>query len=293
MIWDGTQLKAICDKRGVSKTKLASQLGVSRPTVYGWLSGQIPRGDHLLMLCSILGIDPNDLFSNGVVMEAPSRYAPSSSTGKLFKKSGLKLIYALLTDPGIDQASGNNLLNASVRELATETNISAGSASELLSEMDTRGFLLHDGPIKRLISRKALFDQWINGYRNYRFKLKRQPLRAASIDWWTNRNPPQDGFLWGSEPAGAILTDGFLQPETLTLFTDAPLYDLIVDENLQPAPDGGNVEFVETPFIKREINGCVHPLLVCADLICSDDDRNAETSARIYDRYLRQIIDPD
>jgi hypothetical protein len=38
---------------------------------------------------------------------------------------------------------------------------------------------------------------------------------------------------------------------------------------------------------------CVHPLLVYADLIASEIDRNVETAQRVYDRHLRQIIEPD
>jgi len=37
----------------------------------------------------------------------------------------------------------------------------------------------------------------------------------------------------------------------------------------------------------------VHPLLVYADLIASEIDRNVETAQRVYDRYLLQIIEPD
>ena len=217
---------------------------------------------------------------------------PKPPSGKLFKKTGIKLVYALLTDPRLDEDWGNDLLNVSVRELADQTRMSTGSVSELLAEMKERGFLLVDERFKRLINRKVLLDQWMHGYMDYRFKVKKQCFEAESVRWWETRQPEREGFLWGGEPAGALLTDGFLRPSKLTLYTDEPLYDLVVDGNLHQVSAGGNVEFVE-PFLKTKgERGCVHPLLVYADLTCSSDDRNSETATRIYERHLRSLIEP-
>jgi hypothetical protein len=232
------------------------------------------------------------LFVMGRKADAVSPLMPSKNArGKLFKKTGVKLIYALLTDPRLDEKGG--LLNIPVRELADNAGMSAGSVSELLSEMKDRGFLLMDDRVKRLVNRKVLFDQWMHGYMETHFKVKKRCFEADTISWWHQRNPETEGFLWGGEPAGAVLTDDFLRPEKLTLYTDKPLYDLVVHGNLHEVSAGGNVEFVE-PFLHVDgSQGCVHPLLVYADLICSSDDRNLETARRINERYLRQIIKPD
>jgi len=295
MIWDGEKLKALCGARGIAKSKLATELGVSRPTVYGWLAGQVPKGDHLLKLCAMLSVDPSELFSGVSAGAIPENYPVTTGAeqnrGKLFKKSGIKLIHLFLSDPRLDQEGGNDLLNVSVRELASEAGMSTGSISELLSEMKERGFLLTDGRYKRLVNRKELFDQWLHGYMDYRFKVKKQCFDADRITWWKDRKPEREGFLWGGEPAAAILTDDFLRPQKLTLYTDEPLYDLVVDGNLHRVSTGGNVEFIEPGLKTGGENGCVHPLLVYADLICSSDDRNTETATRIYARYLRQIIE--
>ena len=210
---------------------------------------------------------------------------------KLFKKTGIKMVYALLTDLRLDKDWGNDLLNVSVRELADKARMSTGSISELVSEMKERGFLLADGRFKRLVNRKMLVDQWLHGYMDYRFTVKKQCFEAESISWWRYRKPESEGFLWGGEPAAAILTNDFLRPERLTLYTDKPLYDLVVDGALHQTPSGGHVEFIE-PLMKTGGNqGCVHPLLVYADLICSSDDRNTETATRVYDRYLQSLIE--
>lgn len=241
------------------------------------------------------------LFVMGRRQEESSPLWPQKRpSGKLFRKSGIKLIHLFLSDPRLDQDWGNDLLNVSVRELASEAEMSTGSVSELLSEMKERGFLLTDGRFKRLINRKVLFDQWMRGYMDYRFRVKKQCFEAKTLEWWRTRNPATEGFLWGGEPAAALLTDDFLRPGKLTLYTACPLYDLVVDGDLHQVPAGGNIEFVE-PFPRAKygqaekpaLRECVQPLLVYADLICSSDDRNTETATRIYDRYLRQIIEPD
>lgn len=289
MNWNGEKLSIACDRRGVSPSELADRLEVSRQTVYHWMSGRDPKGAHLLQICQFLEVDPSDMY-DGKRIEEPDYYG---NTGKLFKKTGIRLVYALLTDPRRGEDWGNDLLNIPVRELARKAKMSTGSASELLSEMRARGFLLVDGRYKRLVNLQELFNQWLNGYKDYRFKLQVQYFQADTISWWRKRDSEREGFLWGGEPAGAILTDGFLRPEKLTIYTEKPLYDLVVDGNLHQVSSGGNVEFVK-PFLRVEgEQACVNPLLVYADLICSSDDRNGETARRINDRYLRRIIDAD
>jgi DNA-binding XRE family transcriptional regulator len=287
MNWNGERLNILCEERGISKSELAERMGITRQTVYKWVSGQEPRGSQLLKLSALLGVDPPQLYDGKPEMTSDS----FGVGGKLFKKTGIKLVYALLTDPRLDEDWGNDLLNVPVRELAGKARMSTGSVSELLAEMKERGFLLTDGRYKRLVNRKVLFDQWLHGYMDYRFKVKKQCFEADRITWWEDRKPEREGFLWGGEPAGAVLTNGFLRPSTLTLYTDKPLYDLVVDGNLHQVSAGGNVEFIE-PFLKTEgEHGCVHPLLVYADLIGSSNDRNTETAKRINDRYLRKIVE--
>ncbi len=298
MSWNGAKLDVLCDKRGIAKSELADRLGVSRQTVHKWVAGSDPRGAQLLKLCGLLKVDPVELYDReivGVREDYIERLRSAStfegSRGKLFKKSGIRLVYALLTDLRLDEDRDNDQFNTPVRELAYNACISTGSVSELLSEMKDQGFLFMDGQRKRLANRKELLDRWMHGYMDYRFKVKKQNFETGTVSWWHNRHPENEGFLWGGEPAGAMLTDGFLRPQKLTLYTDKPLYDLVVDGNLHQVSSGGNIEFVE-PFLKTEgARGCVHPLLVYADLICSSDDRNAETATRIYDRYLRRIIE--
>ena len=302
MNWSGKKLKVLCDKAGLSPSNLAEQMGVSRPTVYSWLSGRDLRGSQLLRLSDVLRVKPEALYERedeNLKLDSRDRMQVRTGVkaggGRLFRKSGIKLLYAILTDPLL--GAGDPLesrLNLSVRELAGYAGLSVGSVSELFAELKDRGFLLTDGRVRILVNRKRLFDYWRHGYMEYRIRKKCLCFETRSIRWWSSRSPEREGFLWGGEPAASIFTRGYLSPGKLTLYTSRPQYDLVVDENLHQVPSGGNVEFI-TPLICTEkgVQGCVHPLLVYADLICSGDDRNSETAKMIYDEYLHNIIESD
>ena len=64
MNWSGQTLKSLCDGRSLSISALAKQLEVSRQTIHDWINGQVPRGNHLLALCEILGVEPDALFES-------------------------------------------------------------------------------------------------------------------------------------------------------------------------------------------------------------------------------------
>lgn len=64
MKWEGLKLKETAKGRKLSLQNLADQIGVSRQTVNDWIRGQIPKGNHLLLLCKLLAVNPNTLFSD-------------------------------------------------------------------------------------------------------------------------------------------------------------------------------------------------------------------------------------
>ena len=46
------------EAKGISVTKLASEMNINRSTWYRWISGEMkPSADKLARLCEILGID--------------------------------------------------------------------------------------------------------------------------------------------------------------------------------------------------------------------------------------------
>jgi len=66
MKWEGLKLKELAKSKKLSLQALAEGVGVSRQTINDWIKGQVPKGNHLLLLCKLLGANPGDFFSGDV-----------------------------------------------------------------------------------------------------------------------------------------------------------------------------------------------------------------------------------
>ena len=66
MKWEGLKLKELAKSKRLSLQNLAEEIGVSRQTVNDWIKGQVPKGNHLLLLCKLLDINPKAFFSDGL-----------------------------------------------------------------------------------------------------------------------------------------------------------------------------------------------------------------------------------
>jgi transcriptional regulator with XRE-family HTH domain len=64
MKWEGLKLKELAKSKKLSLQDLAEEVGVSRQTVNDWIKGQVPKGNHLLLLCRLLGVNPGAVFSD-------------------------------------------------------------------------------------------------------------------------------------------------------------------------------------------------------------------------------------
>ncbi|MBD3241513.1 MAG: helix-turn-helix domain-containing protein [Chitinivibrionales bacterium] len=63
MSFNGSIIKTKAREAGLNLQGLSRQLGVSRQTVNSWTTGTVPRGSHLVHLCSILNVKPADFFA--------------------------------------------------------------------------------------------------------------------------------------------------------------------------------------------------------------------------------------
>jgi len=62
MAWDGQKLKSLAKERGVTLTKLANLVNVTRQTVNDWIKGQIPKGTYLMAISRELNTNPTFFF---------------------------------------------------------------------------------------------------------------------------------------------------------------------------------------------------------------------------------------
>lgn len=211
------------------------------------------------------------------------RRAPPAALGE----AGVRLIFTLLAAPEI--------LNQPYRRIATAADVAQGTITHVLQDLEELGFFQKTARNRILRDRLALAERWAEAYaERLRPKLLRGRFDAPDPQWWKRADPAPFGGAWGGEPAGTMLT-GYLKPETMTLYVpkrpDAPgTYARFIAVNgLRKNPDG-KVEILETfwdpEIIEPTEQGTVHPLLVYADLMATQDARCIETGKIIHDERL-------
>lgn len=63
MVWQGNKIKQLVGDNNISLSKLSEMVKVSRQTVNGWINGKMPKGNHLIKLCTTLNVSPDYFFS--------------------------------------------------------------------------------------------------------------------------------------------------------------------------------------------------------------------------------------
>lgn len=214
---------------------------------------------------------------------APQRVA---KTGKLATATGVKLLFALLTNEG--------LVTSTYRQIAQKAGIALGTIGQLMTELQQGGFILEQ-PNKLLCRKTELTNRWVELFATIlRPGLYMGKYRCYNEQMWANNwrqllqaNKEQGGpaIYAGQEPAGEMLT-GMLIPEYFILYTPAETADVL--KALRLIPDAnGNIELRKTFWPTDEQTGVVvPPLLAYADLMAGTDSRNIEVAPIIKEQYL-------
>ena len=206
---------------------------------------------------------------------------PEMNKDKAFTKKGLVVVYHLLID--------ESLLNATYRTISEKTETSLDTVTKVLQSLRQQGFIVPvNAKTIRLTDKKRLFEKWADAYEmrlkpdlfmgNYRFKNI-----DAEKDWQNITLFPTS--FWGSEPAASILTDNYLRPEIFTLYSTETKADLV--NHYRFLPDAkGNIK-VYLPFNKNKKQTSIAPIWVYADMLNSGIHRNIEVAEKIYDKYVK------
>ena len=212
------------------------------------------------------------------------REAPAVAGGQAFGKTGVRLLYALLSEP--------KLVRESYRTIANRTGLPVATVGRLLLSLQAQGYLVNETP-RRLVDVKELRGRWLAAYG----EIVRPKLVAGRYHWldagrardgWQALELPA-GTRWGSEPAAHLLLNGYLLPQDFTLYSAATRGELMRALRLVPDPAGAVQVLVplEGGDVASPRSDCVPPLLVYADLILSGDPRNREVAAMLYTSYLQ------
>lgn len=209
-----------------------------------------------------------------------------TNQSRAFQETGLKIIFHLLNKPENGQDS--------YRRIAEQADVSVGSVSNVMAELETLNFLLKTNDKRVLKNKTELVERWVVDYNaTLRPRILRKRMRFIDQEHlrnWQNidLNTENGSILWGGEPGGAILTKS-LRPEQFTIFTDLELPIVANKMRLVPSEEG-NVEVLQKFWRNNDNNNRVAPpLLVYADLINSGFERNLETAKKILTDELQHI----
>ena len=206
-----------------------------------------------------------------------------NGTARAFTKTGVKVVYHLLTHQGD--------INLTVRELAVKTGVANDTIFNVYANLVELEYLVKANRKKyKLFKKEKLLNEWIKAYKDN----LRLNILVGRFDF-TGKNrlwkdiKLQNEAKWGGEPAGAMITE-YLVPAEFTIYTNEARPDILRNYRLTP-DEKGNVYVYEKFWIEEGITReTVHPLLVYADLIITEEPRNIEIAKIIYEKYVRDFI---
>ena len=225
----------------------------------------------------------------------PKQIAEAKSE-RLTQPSGLRVLYALLTQPAENWGA--------YRDIARACGVALGSIAVVMRELKAKGYLVQERRDEwRLTQKRKLLDLWVEGYGG---RLRPNLLIGRYQPGETNLD--NTVRVLGSELddkkiswaitgtfAADILTRHF-RGEQLSFFAQEWPVDLTRRLKWLPS-DRGPVTVLrkfsplvtfnlETPRAKP----VAHPLLVYAELIFQGRERELETAKIVYDKYLSLLI---
>lgn len=217
--------------------------------------------------------------------DVPARH----TTGRAFRPTGLKVVFALLCQP--------ELAKAPYREIVEVTHVAQGTVGWVMNDLKQQKFLVDRGKHgRKLVNTTRLFDIWAETYaRELRPKLFIGTYKTTKDQWWRNVDWRNTTAYLGGEPAAAMVTE-YLKPDTITVYTPENPNPFLLAHRLKKDPDG-NVELfkkfwdIDYPWNHKEnYAGIAPPPLIYADLMATGNDRNIETARMVYDKYIDRFI---
>ena len=209
-------------------------------------------------------------------LDYPDKEKQPRISGTAFEINGLKFIFHILNRPAE--------INRPYRHLAEEIKIAAGSISWIIRDLKSEGFVYVRNNNRFLRNREELLDKWWVAYgRKLRPKLLIGRYRV--LDRPQTINLPE-GCWWSGEVAAELMNQN-LRSENQIIYTSIDPLELIKTLRLIP-DEKGNLEILSS-FWSNETDyhhqgQLVPEILVYADLMLSQNDRNVEIANELLKR---------
>jgi hypothetical protein len=207
---------------------------------------------------------------------------------RVFQKTGLKVLFVILSKPEI--------INEPLRNIAYAADTALGTVAYIFEDLKKLGYLYErKKPNRKLINRDELIKKWVENYNEIlRPTIIRGRYTTNKVEWWKDVNPGEVGIYWGGE-VGANLVTKYLKPDIKTIYTEQSINKLILKNKLLKDKNG-DVEILDKFWhfnYEEEWMYVVPPILMYADLVRIPDQRNHETAVRIYEQYILKLINKD
>lgn len=201
----------------------------------------------------------------------------------IFLEKGLKVIfYLLLNKKNIDRP---------YREIMNATGVAIGTVKNIIDGMIHQQFARVEGNKRFLTNTDRLLRLWAT---NYGQILKPKLMQTCFAfrdeekgkDWKAMELP--NGMIWGGEPAAA-LTDGFLTPGELTVYTDVPAATLMKTGVVIPDAKG-DIAVYEKFWVGEDTSNITPAILTYADLMDTTNGRCIEAAQKIKEIELKYLL---
>lgn len=214
------------------------------------------------------------------VVGQPKPAERRESEFRALNPAGLRIVFALVCRPA--------LLETSYREIAARAGVALGTVGPVLKDLEARGYVhFRKGLAGKLVAPDRMIEEWVTHYpvalrpKLHPRRFQADPERLEQIDL------AQQHAYWGGEVAGEKLTR-YLRPERFTIYAREPIARLVAAARMR-ADVRGNVEVLETFWHfegDAKFPNVVPPMLAYADLLATQDGRNAEAARMIYEQRI-------
>lgn len=212
----------------------------------------------------------------------------NSKSSKAFSKTGLKVIYSLISNP--------NAIHFSYRDLAELSGTSIDTVGRVLRELVVDKYLVKFSDREyKIIDLERLAKDWATLFN----KTLRPKLKSRSFDL-RDENLKLSNLLYkdlGGIVSGELAADSmsnYLIGEKANIYLDGSFVEFALNNNMKPSKNG-RITLIEK-FWKSSDNyfevseNLASPMLVYADLLNDPNPRNLETANRIFKKYVHELV---
>lgn len=198
---------------------------------------------------------------------------------RIFYPAGLKVIFALLCNPGLEQDP--------YRKIGKYANAANGTVGWIINDLIQMKYMVeYQKGKRRFLNSEKLFEQWVEMYpKQLRIKYIIGRYETDVHNWWNGVDLTEFGAKWGGEIAASKITKS-LKPEIKTIYTKDNINHLLLKYKMRKNPKG-DIEILKQFWAFEEsdsLNDIVPLPLIYADLIATGDARNMEVAKEIYDK---------